>query len=159
MCQPFQSVSIATSKSPMVSRPGILHAIHMDYARQPFMITGPSCMCRPSAGHSAPMFPHPFVLEPLEKPTHRLTNLSSNLQTLLQKLHTADDCRPIPSSLDMVPILFFAFSSVMFSEFSLLKQMQGTNKSAYILLDPRVTKRFTVLRPKTAKFSALESLY
>jgi hypothetical protein len=58
MCQPFQSVLIATSKSPMVSRPGILHAIHMDYVLQPFMITGPSCMCRPSAGHSAPMFPH-----------------------------------------------------------------------------------------------------
>jgi hypothetical protein len=66
----------------------------------------------------------PFVLEPLEKPTHRLTNLSSNLQTLLQKLHTADDYRPIPSSLDVVLILFFV--SVVFSEFSLLKRMQGT---------------------------------
>jgi hypothetical protein len=69
----------------------------------------------------------PFVLEPLEKPTHRLTNLSSNLQTLLQKLHTADNYRPIPSSLDVVLILFFVFSSVMFSEFSLLKRMQGTS--------------------------------
>jgi hypothetical protein len=69
----------------------------------------------------------PFVLEPLEKPTHHLTNLSSNLQTLLQKLHMADDYRPIPSSLDVVLILFFVFSSVMLSEFSLLKQMQGTS--------------------------------
>jgi hypothetical protein len=67
------------------------------------------------------------VLEPLEKPTHRLTNLSSNLQTLLQKLHTADDYHPIPSSLDVVLILFFVFSSVVFLEFSLLKRMQGTS--------------------------------
>jgi hypothetical protein len=69
----------------------------------------------------------PFVSEPLEKPTHHLTNLSSNLQTLLRKLHTADNYHPFPSSLDVVPILFFVFSSIVFLEFSLLKRMQGTN--------------------------------
>jgi hypothetical protein len=42
VCRPFWSILVATSTSPMQSRPGILHAIHMDSAHQPFMITGPS---------------------------------------------------------------------------------------------------------------------
>jgi hypothetical protein len=33
----------------------------------------------------------------------------------------------LPYPLDVVPILFFVFSSIVFSEFSLLKEMQGTN--------------------------------
>jgi hypothetical protein len=39
VCRQFRSISIATSKLPMVSWPGILHTIHMDSVHQPFTIT------------------------------------------------------------------------------------------------------------------------
>jgi hypothetical protein len=110
-------------KKPIVSIP-LLHLPKLDLSKQ--QMDQPDLLKR----HFILLLQEvlfPFVLEPLEKPTHRLTNLSSNLQTLLQKLHTADNYCPIPSSLDVVLILFFIFSSIMFSEFSLLKRMQGTS--------------------------------
>jgi hypothetical protein len=51
----FDPFWIATLKSPMVSRPGILHTIHMDYACQPFMITRPSRISQNG-------FPSPWIL-------------------------------------------------------------------------------------------------